>query len=182
MFKPGYFLSALFVLLLINSCTHSQEKEIITERIKYDVEIKNPDQRADWWDRNIPGPSRENLINRVMDAAYSGKLNVYSNTGKLLTPDEVKNIGCEEIQVTFQRPDPPYESYDTIVVQKLNFRDITRLRFLEEWHFDKNEILIRKKTLGIAPVMESYDPEGKLRGYHPLFWIYFDDKYPLKLN
>ncbi len=172
--------AVLFIpLMLIFSCSGGSE-EIITERIVYDVSIKNTDPNADWWDNSLPGPYRDKLISRMMDEAVSGKVAVFSAIGKKLTIAEIKNIGTETISATFQRADSPYDSYDTIIRQELDLRNITRIRFLEEWRFDSKNHLIDKKILGMAPMTESYDPDGNLRGYEALFWIYEDGKVPFE--
>jgi hypothetical protein len=164
-------LSALMILIF--SCSTGKE-EIITERIVYDVCIKNTDPNADWWDNSLPGPYRDKLISRMMEDATSGKVAVFSGIGKKLTIAEIKNMGTETISATFQRADPPYDSYDTIIRQELDLRNVTRIRFLEEWRFDNKNHLIGKKILGMAPMTESYDSDGNLRGYEALFWIYED--------
>jgi hypothetical protein len=180
MIKTLKRIEVLFIPLIpIFSCSGSSE-EIITERIVYDVSIKNTDPNVDWWDNSLPGPYRDKLISRMMEDATSGKVTVFSAIGKRLSIDEIKNIGTETISATFQRADPPYDSYDTIVRQELDLRNITRIRFLEEWRFDNKNHLIEKKILGMAPMTESYDPDGNLRGYEALFWIYEDGKVPFE--
>ena len=173
-------LAVLFIpLILIFSCSGGSE-EIITERIVYDVCIKNTDPNADWWDNSLPGPYRDKLISRMMGDATSGKVAVFSAIGKKLSIDEIRVIGTETISATFQRADPPCDSYDTIISQELDLRNVTRIRFLEEWRFDGKNHMIGKKILGMAPMTESYDPDGNLRGYEALFWIYEDEKVPFE--
>lgn len=170
----------LFVCAILLAACSTSHDEPITERIVYDVSIKNNDPNADWWDNSLPGPYRDKLISRMMEDATSGKVAVFSAIGKKLTMDEIKNIGAETISATFQRADPPYDSYDTIVRQELDLRNVTRIRFLEEWRFDNKNKLIEKKILGMAPMTESYDLDGNLRGYEALFWIYEDEKVPFE--
>ncbi|MCK5838986.1 MAG: hypothetical protein KAG99_04010, partial [Bacteroidales bacterium] len=95
-----------------------------------------------------------------------------------LTAEQVKSIGYRRDTLTFQRAYPPYELFDTIVEEKIEIRDITRFRFLEEWYFNDKTLEIEKKVLGIAPVVRRYDENGNLRGHMPLFWVYLDDRYP----
>jgi len=170
----------LFVCAILLSACSTSHDEPITERIVYDVTLKNTDPNADWWDNSLPGPYREKLINKMMDDATSGKVAVFSGIGKKLTDNDIKNLGKETIIATFQRAFPPYDFYDTIISQELELRDITRIRFLEEWFYDKDNMLIEKKILGMAPMVESYDPEGNLRGYEALFWVYKDEKVPFE--
>jgi hypothetical protein len=39
-----------------------------------------------------------------------------------------------------------------------------------------------KKVAGICPLVERRTDSGELRGYKPLFWVFFDDKYPAELE
>ncbi len=144
----------------------------ITEKIIYDVQIKNTDSNTDWWNNNLPGPARDNLVKLMMDGAKSGDIIICDEDGVAMSPGEAANIGVEISTMTFQRPEPPYVSYDTVVRTELDYRDITRIRFLEEWYFDDRHFLIDKKVIAIAPVVENYGPDGKFRGYEALFWIY----------
>jgi hypothetical protein len=146
----------------------------IAEKIIYDVQIKNTDVNADWWKNNLPGPARDNLVKWLMDGAKSGDIIVCDENGKAISPEEAANIGTEIATMTFQHPEPPYESFDTIVRSELDYHDITRIRFLEEWYFDDRHYLINKKVMAIAPVVENYGPDGKFRGYEALFWVFRD--------
>lgn len=177
--KLQLFSVLLPIILMVVACS-ADRGEIITERIVYDVPLKNADPGADWWENGLPGPYRDKLINRMMDDAIAGKVAVFSGIGKKLTADEIKNLGTETIKTSFQRAYPPYDSYDTTIIQQFDVRDISRIRFLEEWYYDNGNHLIDKKILGMAPMLESYDPEGKLRGYEALFWVYRDGKVPFE--
>jgi hypothetical protein len=172
-------LSSVFFIL---SCNNSSKKNMtfITERIQYDVPIKSPDPDYDWWVQNIEGPKREAFVRMIIESAYSGKYRVYDYFNNPLTAEQVKNIGYRRDTLTFQRTNPPYALYDTIVEKKLELRDITRIRFLEEWYMDENHLIMQKKVVGIAPITAVYSDSGELRGYMPLFWIYMDEKYPVK--
>lgn len=166
--------------MLLYSCRHPDTDKmiLITERIQYDVDIKSPDPDFDWWVQNIEGSKREVFIRQVMDAAYEGKVRTYSYFNEPLIPQQVREIGFRADTLTFQRAVPPYDFYDTIVEHRINFQDITRFRFLEEWYMDPGSHGITKKVIGIAPVLRRYTETGELMGYMPLFWIYFDENYP----
>ncbi len=151
---------------------------LITERIQYDVDIKSPDPDFDWWVQNIEGSKREVFIRQVMEAAYEGKVRTFSYFNEPLTPRQVREIGFQSDTLTFQRAVPPYDFYDTVVERRINFQDITRFRFLEEWYMDPKSFGITKKVVGIAPVLRRYTENGEWMGYMPLFWIYFDENYP----
>lgn len=170
-----YFVQLSFAGLLIFMLgCKSQHGKLITEKIVYDVSIRNTDVDADWWRDNLPGPARDHLVKWLMDGAKSGKITACNSEGIPMNSEDVKNMGSEILHVTFQRPDPPYEDYDTTIRTELDYRDITRVRFMEEWYYDKHSNLIEKKVIAMAPVVENYAPDGKFRGYEALFWVFGD--------
>jgi hypothetical protein len=69
-----------------------------------------------------------------------------------------------------------------VLVTEIRMDDITKLRFLEEWRMNDKTLEFNKKVLGICPLVERHTDSGELRGYKPLFWVFFDDKYPAELQ
>lgn len=183
-----FYLITVILLAILSSCKteiseeqkDQDEKVVLTELIQYDVLIKNPEQDQDWYVQNMEGRSREEFVKRIMEAANSGEYRLYNyffNTP--LTMEEVEATFNKIDSVKMQRPYPPYDWYDTVMVSKLDEKDITKVRFLEEWYIDEDELDIEKNIVGIAPMLENYNEKGDFRGYVPLFWIYLDDKYPI---
>jgi len=162
--------------LLLYSCTSNKNSVLITKRIQYDVQVRNSDPDAAWWVQNIVGPDREILVKSIMEAAYSGKIRGYDYFNKPLTADEIRKIGTDTLFKTLQKKQPPYEEYDTLIISRLQFKDITMIRFLEEWYLDQETLEIEKKVLGIAPVVEK-DYHGETYKM-PLFWLYMNDYHP----
>ncbi len=175
-------LFCILCLLFLFSCTEEKNKDLnlITERIQYDVIIKTPDIELDWWIQNIEGIKREELIKMILDRAYEGKVQTYDFQNRAMTNEEVKNIGKRQDTLLMPSTEPPYEDSLVVINETLKINDITKLRFLEEWNIDKNTLQIDKKVLGMALLKEDFDPDGILRGYKPIFWIYFDKRYPLE--
>jgi hypothetical protein len=175
-------LSFLFLGFSCKNNSDNDGKTIITERIQYPVFIKCPyPEETDWWIENLEGIKREKFVNLLLDAAFNGKVKVYDyldNT--LLTKAQVDNIACKSDTIKILRANPPYDEVDTIVVHKLDRKDINRVTFLEEWNFDEKNFKMEKKVVGIAPAETVYGDSAVIKGYKPLFWIYLDEKYPLK--
>jgi hypothetical protein len=167
---PIHLLIAM-IMVFVYGC-QTKNGEPITEKIIYEVQIKNTDANADWWRDNLPGPARDQLVKRLMDGVKSGEIVACKEDGATLSRHEAANIGTEITSITFQRPEPPYDTYDTIVRSELSYNDITRIRFMEEWYYDAGKNLIRKKLVAMAPVVENYGPDGKFRGYEALFWVF----------
>jgi hypothetical protein len=173
--------AALLAMVLLAACGRKSgdESSMVTRRIQYDVSIKSPDPDFDWWVQNIEGSNREQLVNNIIQSATEGKVKAYDFiSSRLLSVTDIKGILRRVDTVAFESPDPPHNMVDTVLVHEVALRDITRLRFLEEWYMDKTSLAFTKKVVGICPMVESYTDSGDLKGYKPLFWVFFDDKYP----
>lgn len=179
--------SILFLIsigLIVQSCRQIQENtQTITQRIQYDVTIKSPDPDLEWWVQNIEGMNREAFVTDLLEATHKGTVKTYDPfLLSAISPDQISRIGRRTDTLRMQLPVPPYSFYDTVINVELSIHDITRIRFLEEWKLNPKNMQVHKEVLGIAPLLESYDENGFLRGYQPMFWIFFDDDYPGKLR
>ena len=168
------YLLLILVLLLSFSCTRKQNDVPVTEKIQYDVSIKSGNPDIDWWIDNIEGSYRDKLVSMLLTNALNGEIDVYDYfTNNKLTDNELAYIRGRTDTILLQSPDPPYNDTTMIVEQKLEYNDITRVRFLEEWTYDGNDVrTMEKNIIAIAPLLENYDENGNFRGYQPLFWIY----------
>jgi len=178
----------LMSVFLISACSgkkdeaENKDKKVLTERIQYDVLIKTPDPDMDWWVQNIEGSKRESFVKTFLDLAYEGKVKAYDYFNNLLTPEQVKNIDNRIDTVSVPDPQNPVINKNMIVKSKLDMQKITKVRFMEEWSFDEKKMSFDKKVVGLMLMKENYDDKAELRGYSPLFWIYFDNSYPAKLK
>ncbi len=167
------------------SCRNGSDagKNIVTKRIQYDVQIRNSDLDMNWWVQNIEGSSREKLLKNIITQVTSGEVKAYDFlTCKPFTADEIKSMMKRVDTISVERSTPPYDLVDTVLVTEIRLSDITRLRFLEEWSMDNKTLVFTKKVAGICPLVERLTDSGELRGYKPLFWVFFDDKYPAELE
>jgi hypothetical protein len=184
--KNLFAASLLFFALILASCGTQESRStkdmiFITERIQYPVFIKNPyPEEADWWRENIEGQAREKFVNRIFDAAYSGKYRVFDYFNNPVSAEEIKAMGSKTDTVRANRPYPPYDEFDTVVTASLDKKLIHRIMFMEEWYIHPEKFEISKKVVGICPTLTVYADSNELKGYQPLFWIYFDEKYPAK--
>jgi hypothetical protein len=170
------------VMLVALSCKHGNKdvRKLITDRIQYDVLLKNPDSTADWWVQNMDGRGREAFVKLLMEKAYSGKFKTYNFLSmSALTTGQVKAIGSRIDTMSLQRSTPPYDLHDTIVKTELRLNDILKVRFLEAWYWNENTNRIEKEIQGMCPLLENYSETGEFRGYQPLFWIALSDAFPL---
>lgn len=175
------FISFTFMLFLF-SCTNKSKENIITQRIQYDVDIVSPGADYPWYVQNIEGLAREKFIKNLMESVVNKKQTAYhSLTYDALSENNLQKLFHRIDTVVMQRSTPPYEFYDTIVQQNLEYKDIVKIRFLEEWkQGTKQEI--QKEVLGICPIIKNFDTEGNFRGYQPLFWVFYNEHYPDNLK
>jgi hypothetical protein len=180
--KPN-MLYALFIVALFAAWSCSREKRetrtLLTDRIQYDVSLKNADSTADWWVQNMDGRGREAFVKLIMEKAYSGKYRTYGYFNhELLTAGQVEAIGNRTDTMSVQRATAPYDLYDTVMKTELRPADILRVRFLEAWYWNEETKQMEKEVTGICPLLENYTPTGEFRGNQPLFWIALSEKFP----
>jgi hypothetical protein len=171
--------AALLMLVLVSCNQKKSDMEVLTSRIQYDVPVSNDNPDLDWWVNNIEGSKRDPFIKRIMDAAASGEVKAYDYFNKPLTVEEVQHVGIDSVYKTLVHTTPPYDKYDTLVITKHDYRDVKKIRFLEEWKWNPKTLQMDKKVIGIAPLIlrrvgdETYN--------ELLFWVYLEDGYPAKL-
>jgi gliding motility associated protien GldN len=111
-----------------------------------------------------------------------GSITAY-DAGPLLDDDEFKKpLLASDIKDMFTRVDSSYtESLTTgdmeLVVQEINLEsaDIKMYRLKEDWIFDKQRSTMDIRIIGIAPMKEVKGDDGEVRGYAPLFWLYYPE-------
>ena len=172
-----YVYYALFILIVLSQAAcQRNEMEVITKKIQYDVNIKSPDPEYDWWIQNLVGPEREKLVDLIIVGAKAGKWQAYDYFNNPINTHEVRSIFSDTMVVSMMASEPPYELYDTVIVYNILPEDITRLRFMEEWYINPDNLNFSKKIVGIAPVASRLDFNG-IERWQPLFWIYTDKEF-----
>lgn len=128
-----------------------------------------------------PTNGRKNMITIMMDAILKDKVvaaydPMYDDFKVKMTLAEVAKIGVDTIFKTLQRPDPPYDYYDTMIVNQLDVTTIKKFKVKEDWFFDNQRSVMEVRIVGICPVRERLDPQtGEFRGYSDMYWIYFPE-------
>jgi hypothetical protein len=155
--------------------TDTSNKFLITKKIQYDVNIKSNDKSNDWWVNNIETTDRESFLKTIIDVASKGKLRTYDFFMNPLDKKKFAHLLHHVDTVIMQRLTEPYENYDTIVKIDFDHESIVKMRFVEEWSLNTQNFKFYKKVLAICPMIEGLDDQGNLRGYTPLFWVFFDE-------
>jgi hypothetical protein len=165
-----------------NNSVHNntEEKLIITDKIMYDVTIVNEvigdrsKNSPDWFWENLPTPDADNFIKNLLLDAISGKLKTYyyDMTGDYESFDEIPTSELKNYMdgiLTYE-----YESVDTTVKRykpeliniPLDYRNIKKLRFLEEWFVADG--VFHKRVIAIAPYFTIEYPDME-----PINAVYF---------
>lgn len=99
----------------------------------------------------------------------------YDTFKEEILPDELANIvSKQDTIVAFN--DDTYEEEVKIVTNDINFENINRYRVKEIWYFDEEASQLKVRILGIAPIIDEFDPEtGVFKYTQPLFWIYYPE-------
>lgn len=134
------------------SVDNSNSNYIVADTIITDVVIKNPNN-DEWIEYCLRNLEREELVEELFDLVYEGKLtpyNFFSNDP--LSIDKVKEL-------------EKAEDYSR--------KNIAKVQFEESWEFDKEALKMKKQVQSIMLAYEIYHPDGSVKGYKPIFKIYF---------
>jgi len=111
----------------------------------------------------------------LAEAAENGEFKVFADEKfrEMLTPTEVSAILV--YSDTSDVIDPiTHEVSRKVTRSEINPVDIMRYRVKEVWYFDKEASRMQVRILGIAPLLEVFDPDSGAFKYElPLFWIYY---------
>ena len=130
-----------------------------------------------------PIEDRQCLFDVIRNALLSeGSITAY-DPGPLLQDDAFTDpLTQAEIEALFHRRDTVYtEDLETgelvPVVQDIDIdaASITRYLLKDDWVFDKQRSVMDIRIIGLAPMREVHGEDGELRGYAPLFWLYFPE-------
>jgi gliding motility associated protien GldN len=111
-----------------------------------------------------------------------GSITAY-DAGPLLTDDEFrKPLLAGELKDIFTQVDTVQSELldgsgyeDKIVETTLESRNIKMYKIKEDWIFDKQRSSMDIRILGIAPMKEVTGEDGEVRGYAPIFWLYYPE-------
>jgi len=178
---PKTLVSILILVIAFNACQNEKPKTVITEKIQYDVNLKSPDPSYDWWIQNIAGGDREKLVDMILSGAKDGKYQAYDYYNNPINPAQVRSVFSDTLIQRLRRTVSPFEEYDTTIIMTINNEDILRLRFLEKWEINPENLQVTKTIYGIAPIARRIYNDGIIR-WQPLFWIYTNDEFVKSLK
>ncbi|MFM8431939.1 MAG: gliding motility protein GldN [Bacteroidota bacterium] len=131
---------------------------------------------------------RKSLIDVVLDAVAEGSLTAYSDE-EFVTPLTLTEIyekgGARTDTQRLQRPDPPYEEYDTVIAKEFSRDNVIGYRMKEDWYFEKQRSVMEVRIIGMAPLVLDRNEAGEVREGNvklPLFWFYYPEARQLLAN
>jgi gliding motility associated protien GldN len=133
---------------------------------------------------------RKNLMDVFVNAITEGSLQAYGfEDDEFTKPITLKEIeargGSRSDTVRLQRPDPPYDEYDSLIEREFSPDKVIGYRIKEDWFFDKQRSVMDVRILGLAPLIYAVDEKGEIREGNikiPLFWIYYPEARKLLAN
>lgn len=126
---------------------------------------------------------RKNLFQVIKDALLlEGGLTAY-DVGVVGEDDEFKKpLSVGELNNIFLRVDTNWtedintgEMVPVVRPIELESADIRQYRIKEDWIFDKQRGEIDVRIIGLAPMREIRGDDGEVRGYSPVFWLYYPE-------
>ncbi|MBR1770038.1 MAG: hypothetical protein IJ748_06240 [Bacteroidales bacterium] len=163
-----------FCLPFIAFC---QEK-LLTKKIVYDMDLKESVVKSDLKKDSVVYTYKVNqrfwweAMDLVLDAWKSKKLNVRDEKGNALQWDSVQKSLEKKITEVYKKKPNKKE------MQRILENNITKIRFEEEWTYDVETMLIKKKILAYCPIISldtvvlvDDDLQAKERFAFPLGWI-----------
>jgi hypothetical protein len=123
----------------------------MADSISYGVVIKNRDPDDTWQKKWLGTLDRQEFIDFLFDAVYSGKLQPYDYfTDEPLSPKAIRELEKTE---TFDRD------------------RIGKIQFEERWYLDREKLSMVKEVYSVMLAYEVYRKDGSFRGYKPAFKV-----------
>jgi len=122
-------------------------------KIIYDSYVINRDSTDRWGDEFLAGFNRKALVDQIFDDVYQGRIfPIDYFTGEKIPLAQLKQM---ETDREFAR------------------KNISKIRFEEQWFWDKEKSEMNKQVLSMTIAYEVYDLSGKSRGQKPIFKLIF---------
>lgn len=130
---------------------------LVADSVIYTVYLSNPDSMNEWRSYSLRYMNRDKLVDLIFDGIYSGHLKAYSYSDWVFGKKVVI----------------PIDSVKKLEVMK---KRIGQIEFVERWFYSPQANIFYKQVLEATLAYELYDSKGKVKGYAPLFKVFFNDK------
>ena len=158
--------SFLFLLIIaFSACKKDEKRNLLTNRIEYDVLIDNEDSMEPWMN-NIALPDRMILLEFLFNQLDAGL--AIDSLGNI-----IENANVEQIILNTDSNLLIAQGKLFALVQNGQI-NVNGLRFREKWTYSPDNYCIYKKVLAVCPLMMQRDTNGSFSKIIPLFWIEAD--------
>jgi hypothetical protein len=141
----------------------------------YDVFIKSENDKTNWFTNNIVASDRDYFLNKIIEVASKGKLKIYDYFDNIVDKEAFKKILNRKDTVLVENLEDPGSFTPQISDISLDIKSINKIRFIEEWKIDPKSFRFIKTVKAISLLTENRENDGTIRGYTPVFYIYFDE-------
>lgn len=167
----------LFSFLLISACGEGEKPEDSESNsptaLAWEGKYRCPvpiDQSIRYTDEEgYNSLADSSLAVAIFDAVKKGDLQVYDNEMNPLNADEARWILKYIKSTTVEDDEGNYvEILDTMNVAP---HHVVEILAREDWVLEKGTYALRKNVKAYAPVINTFDHEGEVRGKKILFWV-----------
>ena len=131
-----------------------------------------------------PVNDRKSLFDVLTASIAKGEITAYGNP---IFDDEFKTpLTQDEVQSLLVRMDTAFQENiesgltEAVAIRnEISSEDIKQYWIKEDWFFDRQRSIMDVRIIGICPLKENKGDDGEVRGYQPLFWIYFPELRPV---
>lgn len=156
----------------------------LTDKIAFDVIIDNSNHlvrstygnKLDFYFKNIELAQRKEIISVIKEVALSNKTKSYDFFFNELGAEDLKNTFYRSINISVPDTLNPGLTVDTTYLEEVVHSEIQRLKFIEQWSINTENLQFTKHVIAVSPAYMVYDNFGEFRGFKSMFWLMFDDK------
>ncbi len=125
--------------------------DTLSSLVTYDVVVKNPDSTDLWTAECLKDLRREDLIDILFEGIYNETISAFDIfEDKKISPAKLRTMEKDGEVIRDQ---------------------IGKFQFVEAWYFDKINMTMTKRVFEIRLGTETFNSDGFLVGYDPLFKV-----------
>ncbi len=160
------FILVALMVFAFSACKEKEEKrELLTERIEYDVTIDNEESMESFLN-NVDAGDRLAFLEFLFNELSAGKaVDAYGNS---VDEEAVKNLLIEVDTNWF------YDKMDLFQYIRSEMNKVRVLRFREKWTYNPETYSFYKEVIAVAPAVVLKDSDRVVSHIVPLFWVNCD--------
>lgn len=160
--------------------THVREADVMwTKRVWRELDMREKLNHPLYYPVT-PIAGRKSLFDVIKTGITEGTITAYGNAA--LDDEFTVELTKAEAEATLGewvnifREDADGNLIPDSAYENIGSSDIKRFWLKEDWFFDRERSIMDVRIIGIAPLREKVDDDGiTVRGYSPLFWVYFPE-------